>query len=63
MNYIQNSKKLNSTSTNYASERLIDNLKTAGDMAILKRRKKPPMYEIWREDEEINKIILERKGI
>lgn len=63
VNYIQNSKKLNSTSTNYASERLIDNLKTAGDMAIPKRRKKPPMYEIWREDEEINKIILARKGI
>ena len=44
-NYIQNSKKLNSTSTNYASERLIENLKTAGDMEIPKGRKKPPRYE------------------
>ena len=61
--YIQSTVKINSESANYASSRIVDNLKKAGDLTIPKVQKTKTAHEIWKEDIEINQILASRKGI
>ena len=62
-NYIKNNIKISSVSTNYASERLIENLKKAEDLTVPRIKKNRTSNEIWREDKEINEILESRKEV